>query len=219
MYLLLAPCVFLHIYFKNKDRDMLSTVFKGLSAWVIFLGALFAVQGTDISIYSALIIAGLSMGMAGDIALCLPNPGFTSGTLFFGLGHVCYIIAMIFITGNILYPILAFVLLHTVCLFLYRKSGVDTPKDLRIPLLGYSILISCMISFAFTMPLTVFPKGLILVYAGLLFVASDIMLAYGIFSSDKTQQEGKKSESKMGIISLTCYFLAQSLFAVSAFMW
>jgi uncharacterized membrane protein YhhN len=219
MYLLLIPCVVLYMRFKFGKRGVFATIFKGLATWVILAGALFSVQGTVVSMFSALIIAGLAMGLAGDIALSLPNPGFTSGTLFFGLGHVCYIIAMIFITGNILYPILAFVLLYSVCLFLYRKSGVDTPKDLRIPLLGYSILISCMISFAFTMPLTVFPKGLILVYAGLLFVASDIMLAYGIFPSDKAQQAGKKSESKLGIISLTCYFLAQSLFAVSAFMW
>jgi len=120
MYLLLIPCVVLYMHFKFSKREFLATATKGLSAWIILAGALFTVQGTELSMFSTLIIAGLALGMAGDIALSLPKPGFTSGMLFFGLGHICYIIAMILISGNVIYAISAFILLYSVYLLAYH---------------------------------------------------------------------------------------------------
>ena len=218
MYLLLIPSVVLYLHFKFSKRGFLATVTKGLSAWIILAGALFAAQGTELSMFSTLIIAGLAMGMAGDIALSLPNPGFTSGMLFFGLGHICYIIAMILISGSVLYAVFAFIILYAAYLLAYHKLGIVPPEDLRVPIIAYSIIIVCMLSLALTMPFTGSPGGLLLLFSGTLFTASDIMLALYNNSITKTGTPGKKSENLLGIVSLVCYFTAQSLFAVSVYL-
>ena len=219
MYLLLIPCVVLYLRFKFGKREFLATVTKGLSAWIILAGALFAAQGTELSMFSTLIIAGLAMGMAGDIALSLPTPGFTSGMLFFGLGHICYIIAMILISGSVIYAVFVFILLYSVYLLVYHKLGIVPPENLRVPIIAYSIIIVCMLSLALTMPFTGPSGGLLLLFSGTLFTASDIMLALYNNSITKTETPGKKSENLLGIASLVCYFTAQSLFAVSVYLF
>jgi len=219
MYLLLIPCVVLYMHFKFGKREFLATSTKGLSAWIVFAGALFAVQGNTLSMFATLVIAGLAMGMAGDIALSLPKPGFTSGMLFFGLGHICYIIAMILISGSVLYALFAFIILYSAYLLVYHKSGIVPPQKLRVPIIFYSIIIVCMLSLALTMPFTIFPGGLLLLFAGALFTASDIMLAFNNQPAAKTGTTGKKSGNLLGIVSLVCYFTAQSLFAVSVYLF
>ena len=219
MYLLLIPCVVLYMRFKFGKRGVFATIFKGLATWVILAGALFSVQGTVVSMFSALIIAGLAMGLAGDIALSLPKPGFTSGMLFFGLGHVCYITAMVLISERVIYVIPAFIVLFSLYLLIYRKLGIAPPKILRIPIIAYSAIVACMLSFAATMPFSEFPKGLVLLFSGVLFATSDIMLAYNRFPAAKTRKMDKKANNRLGIVSLICYFLAQSLFAVSVYLY
>ena len=219
MYLLLIPCVVLYMYFKFGKREFLATATKGLSAWIILAGALFAVQGTELSMFSTLIIAGLAMGMAGDIALSLPKPGFTSGMLFFGFGHICYIIAMILISGSLIYPLAAFIILYSAYLLAYHKLKIVPPENLRVPIIAYSIIITCMLSLALAMPFTKFPGGLLLLFAGALFTASDLMLAFNNHPITKTKTPGKESGNLLGIVSLVCYFLAQSLFAVSVYLY
>ena len=219
MYLLLIPCVVLYMRFKFSKRDFLATSTKGLSAWIVFAGALFAVQGNTLSMFATLVIAGLAMGMAGDIALSLPKPGFTSGMLFFGLGHLCYIIAMILISDSLIYALCAFILLYSVYLLAYYKLKIVPPENLRIPIIAYSIIITSMLSLALTMPFTVFPKGLLLLFSGTLFTAPDVMLAFNNHPITKKKTPGKKSKNLLGIVSLGCYFTAQSLFAVSVYLF
>jgi len=219
MYLLLIPCVVLYMHFKFSKREFLATATKGLSAWIILAGALFTVQGTELSMFSTLIIAGLALGMAGDIALSLPKPGFTSGMLFFGLGHICYIIAMILISGKVIYAISAFILLYSVYLLAYHKLDIVPPENLRVPIIAYSIIITSMLSLALTMPFTEFPEGLVLLFSGTLFTASDTMLAFNNHPIIKNRTPGKKSKNLLGIVSLICYFTAQSLFAVSVYLF
>ena len=219
MYLLLIPCVVLYMHFKFSKREFLATVLKGSAAWIVLAGAIFTLQGTAVSMFSALIIAGLAMGMAGDIALSLPKPGFSSGIFFFGVGHVCYIIAFILLSDSIIYAIPAFIVLYTAYLLVYRKLDANPPKNLRIPIVAYSVIVVCMLSLALTLPLSVFPGGLVLLFAGALFTASDIMLAYNNIQAEKAGDTDKKPKNLLGIVSLSCYFLGQSLFAVSVYLF
>jgi len=219
MYLLLIPCVVLYLHFKFSKREFLATATKGLSAWIILAGALFAAQGNTLGMFATLIIAGLAMGMAGDIALSLPKPGFTSGMLFFGLGHICYIIAMILISDSIIYAVAAFILLYSVYLLAYYKLKIVPPENLRVPIIAYSIIITFMLSLAMTMPFTKFPGGLLLLFSGALFTASDVMLAFNNHPIIKKITPGKKSKNLLGIVSLVCYFTAQSLFAISVYLF
>jgi len=219
MYLLLIPCVVLYLHFKFGNREFLATATKGSSAWIILAGALFAVQGNTLSMFATLVIAGLAMGMAGDIALSLPKPGFTSGMLFFGVGHICYIIAMILISDSIIYAVAAFIILYSVYLIAYHKLKIVPPENLRVPIIAYSIVITCMLSLALTMPFTEFPGGLLLLFSGALFTASDTMLAFNNHPISKKRTPSKKSKSLLGIVSLVCYFTAQSLFAVSVYLF
>jgi uncharacterized membrane protein YhhN len=205
------------MYFKFTKRALLETVFKGLATWVIFGGALFILLDVPISIFALLIVAGLVMGMAGDIALSLPNPGFTSGMLFFGLGHVCYIISLIIKSEVVLIAIPAFVVLYTVFLIVYFKLGIKPPESLKIPVIMYSIIIISMLSLAVTMPFSQFPGGLILLFAGIFFVISDAILAYNCFPNLRCLNSNLTPADRRGIVSLSCYFFGQSLFAVSIY--
>lgn len=218
MYVTLVPCVVLFIHFRLKKKAFMATVFKGISAWIIICWALFISMGTPVSVFTVLVIAALAMGLAGDVALSLPGHGFTSGMLFFGIGHLCYIAALTLISGNLLFPLSAFVVLYAVALFIYKKSGIKIPDNLRIPVIIYSIIIASMISLAIASPIIIFPAGLILLFAGILFVISDALLAANGLSKQSGSDTPTTTELRSKV-SLICYFLAQSLFAVSIYVF
>ena len=219
MYLTLIPCAGIFMYFRYKKQLLPEAIFKGISLWIIIGGALFAAKEIQLSMFSLLIIAGLAMGLAGDVALALPNPGFTSGMAFFGLGHICYISALILISNNIMYSIPVFIVLYAAFILFYRKTGMKPRENLKIPILIYSMIIAFMLSLTMIMPLSTFPEGFILMFAGILFVSSDILLLYNGFPNAGTLSGKPTAIDSQGIISTSCYFLGQSFFAISIYFF
>ena len=220
MYALLIPSAAVFMYCKSKSMWLLATVFKGLSTWIIIGGALVLAMGSQLNLFTVLIIAGLAMGLAGDVALSLPAHGLRSGMLFFALGHVCAVIAMFFALGTVTFiPLPIAVALFVLLMFVQRKLGVSPPDNLRIPVIAYTAIISCMLALALVMPFYIFPNGLILLFAGLVFTVSDLALAINSFPKQSSSDDKGSNAAKSTVFSLSCYFLGQSLFAVSVFFF
>ena len=220
MCITLVPCVALFIRTKYRAKEkptVVGTILKGVSTWIIICVALIGTLDTfgQASVFSMLIIAGLVMGLAGDIAISLSKPdklGLVAGMFFFGLGHLCYIVALIAVSEKALVSLPVFAPIYVIALvcFLRKRANLG---NLFVPVLVYGAVITYMLSLTVVMPFFAFPGGLILFFAGVLFVVSDILLAQNNFSASGLNRATARRE----VVLLPCYFLAQSLFAVSVY--
>ncbi len=206
MYVLLLPGVAAFVWCKeHKGGDASITVsVKAACTTVIVMAAL---NGLDSGpAYRKLIVAGIVLGLVGDVTICAKD-GFLFGMIWFALGHLAYIASLLRITAHPLWAIPVFVALYgavvAVALKLREKAG-----NLFIPILAYAAIIGAMVSLAASSVTT--PCGLLLLTAALLFAISDSMLAFGkVVNVLNTGQE---------LICEYCYFIAQSLFAISVYL-
>ncbi|MFD5143292.1 lysoplasmalogenase [Streptomyces sp. NPDC058401] len=117
-----------------------------------------------------LLIAALLFGWGGDLALLFDaDPAFLIGMGSFAAGHVCYLV--LFgrrRTGPVLGAAYAGALLSTVTLL-----WGDLPAELRIPVAGYSLLLTAM---AYRSSALGRRAGL----GGALFLLSDTLIATGV---------------------------------------
>ncbi|MCM1968593.1 lysoplasmalogenase [Streptomyces sp. NPDC002812] len=117
-----------------------------------------------------LLIAALLFGWGGDLALLFDaDPAFLIGMGSFAAGHVCYLV--LFgrrRTGPLLGAAYAAALLSTVTLL-----WGDLPAELRIPVAGYSLLLTAM---AYRSSALGRRAGL----GGALFLLSDTLIATGV---------------------------------------
>lgn len=117
-----------------------------------------------------LLIAALLFGWGGDLALLFDaDPAFLIGMGSFAAGHVCYLV--LFgrrRTGPLLGAAYAAALLSTVTLL-----WGDLPAELRIPVAGYSLLLTAM---AYRSSALGRRAGL----GGALFLISDTLIATGV---------------------------------------
>ncbi|MEU5321751.1 lysoplasmalogenase [Streptomyces sp. NPDC021056] len=122
-----------------------------------------------------LLIAALLCGWGGDTLLLIDaEPAFLAGMGCFAAGHVCYL--ALFrpydeprARGAFLAPAYAVVLGTGVALL-----WPDLPADLRVPVAGYSLLLTAMAYTAATR------LGLLAGLGGALFVLSDSLIATGV---------------------------------------
>ena len=225
MYVLLIPCAAFFIYVKHRAREkptVAGSVLKGVSTWIIVCAALIGTMDAmgQSSVFSVLIIAGLVMGLSGDVAISFSKQdklGLVAGMFFFALGHLCYIAALVVASKLVFVSAPIFVALYTVFLIFFIKHRANL-GTLFAPVLVYGAVITYMLSLAITMPFSVFPGGLILFFAGILFVVSDILLAQNNFSASGTTIP-TPATARREIILLSYYFMAQSLFAVSVYFF
>ncbi|MET9855363.1 lysoplasmalogenase [Streptomyces sp. NPDC006450] len=123
-----------------------------------------------------LLVAALLFGWGGDLALLFDaDPAFLIGMGSFAAGHVCYLVLFRGRggigrrrTGTVLGAAYAAALLSTVTLL-----WSDLPAELRIPVAGYSLLLTAM----------AYRSGVLGLRAGLggaLFLLSDTLIATGV---------------------------------------
>lgn len=117
-----------------------------------------------------LLVAALLFGWGGDIALLFDaEPAFLIGMGSFAAGHVCYLVLFGRRTAN---PLLgggyALALLGTIGLM-----WTDLPADLRVPVAGYSLLLTAMAFRSSAL-------GLRAGTGGALFLLSDTLIATGV---------------------------------------
>ncbi|MGW5397080.1 lysoplasmalogenase [Streptomyces sp. NPDC003952] len=117
-----------------------------------------------------LLIAALLFGWGGDLALLFDaDPAFLIGMGSFAAGHVCYLV--LFgrrRTGPLLGAAYAAALLSTVTLL-----WGDLPAELRIPVAGYSLLLTAMAYRSSAL-------GRRAAIGGALFLLSDTLIATGV---------------------------------------
>jgi uncharacterized membrane protein YhhN len=192
-----------------------SLVFKGIaSACFVILGAITCFTG-EISITKLLIFIGLCFGLVGDevIHLCQGFPerdslAFIGGGLFFLVGHLLYIPALLLLGGvNWISVLIAFAVLVSLRL-VYAGRRRFLSGEMKIPLalyLGIVSFMACVAIGAFTERLTV-GTGLFAV-GGVLFALSDnILFAYKM---------GEKPRFVQNVLLHAAYYIAQILIAWS----
>ncbi|MFG2619966.1 lysoplasmalogenase [Streptomyces sp. NPDC048507] len=117
-----------------------------------------------------LLVAALLFGWGGDLALLFDaDPAFLVGMGSFAAGHVCYLV--LFgrgRTGPLLAAAYALALTGTVALL---WDGL--PSDLRVPVAGYSLLLTAMAYRAGAL-------GRTAAVGGALFLLSDTLIATGV---------------------------------------
>ncbi|MFE7353960.1 lysoplasmalogenase [Streptomyces sp. NPDC057543] len=117
-----------------------------------------------------LLIAALLFGWGGD-TLLLPDSdaAFLVGMGSFAAGHVCYL----WLFGRARRPLLAGAGYAAVLAVFVALLWSDLPADLRIPMTGYSLLLTAMAYRAGTL-------GRYAAVGGALFLLSDALIATGI---------------------------------------
>ncbi|MFE9437432.1 lysoplasmalogenase [Streptomyces sp. NPDC006602] len=126
------------------------------------------------------LLAALLFGWGGD-TLLLPDAesAFLAGMASFAAGHICYLVLFkaygyraygdARARGGLLVPVYATALLATVA-----SLWPDLPADLRVPVAGYSLLLTAMAYAAATR------LGLVAGLGGALFLLSDTLIATGV---------------------------------------
>ncbi|MFC8345738.1 lysoplasmalogenase [Streptomyces sp. NPDC057280] len=131
-----------------------------------------------------LLTAALLCGWGGDVLLLFDaDPAFLAGMASFAAGHVCYIvlfqkygtdIATVRARGGLLAVIYVVVLSTTI-----QSLWPDLPADLRVPVAGYSVLLTAMAYLAAAR------MGRVAGIGGVLFVVSDTLIASGVADWDQ----------------------------------
>lgn len=200
MYAFLVPGVVCYFIAKYTDHGKLALFLKALCTAVILLASVSLPQAG--TVVGRAVSAGLFFGLLGDVLIV---HSIAAGMLPFGLGHLCYILAFCKPEAILVPGLPIFILCAAALWLLYKKSGVDLGA-LRLPVYGYAAIILVMLTAALSAPMAFGPWGWYAVLAGVLFTVSDVMLARSIFMG---------SGKAWDIVSLSCYYLGQSLFAVA----
>ncbi|BCX04574.1 MAG: hypothetical protein KatS3mg053_2512 [Candidatus Roseilinea sp.] len=203
-----------------RDKRQIK-LWKPLStALVILIAALSFTQPMHVPLYSALILTGLVLSLAGDWLLIDSDerPGlFVSGLAAFLFAHVAYILAFAYaqvVRGtpfDLNRAALAAAVLAIIgmVVYFYLHSSLG---NLRQPVLLYMTVISLMVHQAFSgvqIGGNLLAQPALAMGGALLFYMSDFMLAINKFVFDG---EGEKNS----IWVLSTYYCAQLFIALSA---
>lgn len=165
-----------------------------------------------------LLLLGLIFSLLGDVILGLPRltelkrdslPVLIGGASYFGLAHVIYCVALIFLFGiswwvlPIIFPLSIFYV------FGNKLFGKLDYKNLTVGLIAYSLIEALSFALCFTSLLSEYSvQKLILTVGFTLFYFSDMVLMHNYFGTRKR------------IVSILChstYYPAQILIALSIY--
>lgn len=198
--------IFYFIFFKLKDAYMIR-IWKSLaSIGFVVLGLyVFSMQS---STYGILILLGLILGCLGDYFLAMQRCDekrkkvyFIVGLCAFALGHIAYATAFFKQDVTLLMlMVLLCVLLSVITVAILQKLKLNF-KEMKIAVLFYCAVIYFMEIQALFYLLDLTVSGIVLNIGTLLFVLSDLILAFIYF--------GNKNTQFMNRLNLSCYYLAQ----------
>jgi hypothetical protein len=156
---------------------------------------LVATAGQKSQRYALLLALGMTLGFLGDLfnagllrfGLSDPTLG---GIVAFGLGHVAYIGACVYAARMAMLnstparwgSLTAWWLVGVVCWYFVAYQG-DKSTDLRWPGLGYTLLLAATTGLATSLALQS-SRFLLLAVGAVLFLLSDLVLAYRLFHGD-----------------------------------
>lgn len=211
----------LFCWFRTKKASVYSLSLKTLASICFVLCAIFAIKFMSENSFNLLIVAGLVMGLIGDIILDLkimyPEQGnqyFVVGTTSFMIGHFFYFVAVLLYNSTILpthllWNILAalgFAIIMTVgTMLMSKKMGLHFGKMIYI-VAAYCLVLNFMVGFSVAIAIFnpifwIFAAGMIL------FLASDLVLSMQYF--------GNATGKSFVWINHVLYYLAQICLAIS----
>ena len=200
------------LYVETKKKHLLSVFLKGLASLCFVLLGILGYEISNNYAVAENVLAGLFLGMIGDILLNLryvflkyAQKIFLVGILVFFAGHVMYIVALAPISGCLTASVIAGAVL-TVILVRWLYSQINAKPVFRIFgvfYMGAIVIMTCIaLGILFTDPSAfsgIFSAG------ALMFLASDIILILNAF--------GPKSNSTMRIANIILYYTGQLLIA------
>ena len=192
---------------------------KMLCAFMYLItGVVSAVAVCRVTAYSVMILTALVLGMLGDFFLEYKSKKFFPlGAAFFGIGHIVYSCTFLFVgTCKALSHIeivvgITLVLSAVTLLFAKVKLRLKGKKKLILayaPVLIFAFA-SALVSGMLAMNEGNLSCGMCLIFGGVLFFASDIMIGAG-------KGGIKRPKLLHNAVSYT-YFAAQALFALSIY--
>lgn len=194
-----------------KDIRRQIYVFKPIATLTVITIASLSLLSPGVSpVYSGIILAGLCLSLAGDLALMFPKniKAFRVGLACFLMAHLVYSVAFLqigHVNVNDILPIII-LLSASIAFFMLIRSGLDSMK---VPVIAYVVIISVMVASAiivFGSDGVSFRTGSMVLLGALLFYISDLILAANRFWKPW----------KFNRISLAFYYSGQVLIALSA---
>jgi uncharacterized membrane protein YhhN len=159
--------------------------------------------------YFYLLLAGLLLGMGGDIFLALPQKKmFLFGLVSFLLGHLFYILAFFSVAEASTWTWIGLLTVSVLSIWIYSWLRPHL-GSMNIPVLLYVIIISIMVSGAWTVlgDLDLNRSGRIMVFVGALsFYFSDVFVARDRFIGRQFLNH---------LVGLPLYYAGQFLLAFS----
>ena len=209
---LLLP-VFLWAEYKSPSKWKklgLKTVCSLLFMTAAVLSALLAPNGWHK--WSGVFLAAFGLSVAGDVLLSFPmKHSFQAGLGAFFLAQCSFVAA--FLSRYYLSPwdaLLFAVLAGAVLFTLLKAPGMEYGK-MRFPVILYALAVSAMASKAVSgVWLIGGPAAWVAAAGGALFFASDVILAFVIFS--------RKKPASLRALNLISYYAGQALLAVSLYL-
>ena len=200
-------------YLSGKMLRSFGFLLTGICAW--------AATGT--SAYAALMLSGLLLGAVGDFFLDYKEQKyFLWGALFFGAGHVLYILNFLtnFVQAMFVAPYLSQIL--GICAVMVVMSAVVVLLNkIRFHgkfkwMIPYALVLIASFIVSFTRGMILFVNGdmpiaICLVGASALFIASDTALAISKFGTPPHEFFERMTKRLVNL----AYFPAQALFALS----
>ena len=208
-------------FLRARKANVTSLMFKILSSVCFILCGLFALKQTVSTNFNLLVIAGLVMGLIGDILLDLKimypeqnDTFFTNGTASFAIGHIFYFVAVAFYNDAVLashlgWNILAAagvgILMTAIIMLLSKPLNLNFGKH-KYTVAVYSFLLTFMM--AYSIAIAIF-NPIFWIFAGgmIAFFLSDLVLSMQYF--------GGRGEKVWIFVNHILYYLAQSMLAFS----
>lgn len=199
------------IMVEKQEKYKAAVVLKGLAAFCfVCLG--FMCAGGDT--FSRWILAGLVLGMCGDILLNLRylagkngQKVFLVGILVFMMGHVMYLIALLKVAPSPVIPLVIGILVAAGLLY-WILSSVTAAKAFKIFGVFYIGAVTLMAVVAvWNFVRCGGQANLMFAVGGVLFLASDVILIFNTFTGETTFVKR--------FLNLSLYYVGQLLIASS----
>ncbi len=167
--------------------------------------------------YTALILTGLCLGLAGDVLLecqdLFPQRKsrfFLAGLVVFLLGHLFYVAAFLMVAPlGWEQPVVALAFL--VVYLAAKRVLAMQPGKMAVPVYVYAFIVSCMLGAAAGLPSEIpGPMPIVLVVGAAAFAISDAVLSYIYF--------GPKKVTVLRALNLSLYYVAQLMLALSIWL-
>lgn len=171
----------------GEEGRWLHYVCKPLATAALLAMAAFAIAPVS-SRYRLAIVVGLTLSLAGDVLLMLPQDRFVAGLVCFLLAHCAYLVAFTDGVRLVARPLIWFICLALAGLIV-ALLWPGLPGVLRVPVTAYAVVLASMAAQAITWAQVLTAdagSGLaraarLAALGGMLFIVSDTLLAYGRF--------------------------------------